>query len=103
MARPWQAVIVAILLALSTRTSVAQNGPCGAFSCEYNRYMENQRRELDSALLQEQMRQQRRMMDEQLADQQRQLDEMRRRQSVPSPYPPCSLRVTGSLPCDPSQ
>ncbi|SRR5216684_3035442 len=100
MSSPQQAVLVAsIILALSTAASVAQNSPCGAFSCDYYRFMENQQRELDAALLQEQMRQQQRMMDEQLAQQRRQLDEMRRQQSIPSPYPPCSVEVTGSLPC----
>jgi hypothetical protein len=102
MAGPQQAALVAIVVAVSTGASMAQS-PCGAFSCDYYRYMDNQRRETDAALLEEQMRQQRRMMDEQLAEQRRQLDDMRRQQSIPSPYPPCSLGVTGSLPCDPSR
>jgi hypothetical protein len=65
------AILVAGILALAPAGSIAQNNPCGAFSCEHYRYLEQQQRNHEMAIIEDQIRRQQ-------AEQQRQLDEMKR-------------------------
>lgn len=91
----------AILIASAVSAVLAQGSPCGAFSCDFYRYLEQHERNVDMMFLEDRMRRQREEQRQQMEEVRRGMDEVRRQQSIPSPYPACSL--IGSMPCDPSR
>jgi TolA-binding protein len=92
-----------LLLGLFLNISVFSADYSIAQSSNWDRYMEQHQRDLDWVFQQDQMRRQQEQVQQRLDQQQRQIDDLQRQQSMPSAYPPCSLQVTGSFPCDHSR